>query len=100
MGASIFDRAKHRLLNGQLRPPTQGANARTVQEYEGTVADPAALAARVGKPGTKTEMLANPADGIVDFTILVGPEIKDVHLGLGSAYGGENRIDTVLNGQL
>ena len=46
------------LANGQLRLPSERANARGVEEDERVVADPAALAARIGQLGIDAEMAA------------------------------------------
>src|SRR5580692_8786704 len=80
--AHVLDRGQHGFLNCQSRLPAQRADARAVEQNKGTVANPAAFTAGIRKLGMQTEMLTNPADGVVHLAILVRPEIKDVHFGL------------------
>lgn len=97
MRADVFNCGQHGLLDGQSRTPAQGADARAIEQDEGTVANPAAFAARVRKFWMKTEVFTNPADGVVDLAILVGPEIEDVYFVFRPIDCGKNRIDAILH---
>ena len=45
-------------------------------------------------------MLANPADGVVDLAIFVGPKIEEVHFAVGLFEGGKNGVDAILHLQI
>src|ERR1700733_8934162 len=98
--AHIPDRSQHCLLNRQSRPPAQGSNPRAVEKDKWTIANPPSFASRVRELGAKAEILTNPADRVVDFAILVCPEIEDVNLALRLVDGCENRVDAILHVQV
>src|SRR5271170_178073 len=98
--ADVFDCGQHRLLYRQARTPAQRADTRAVEQDERTVPNPAPFAARIGKFRMKTEMLANPADGVVDLAILVGSEIEDVDFVFRPIDRGKNGVDAILHVQI
>src|SRR5204862_2960918 len=97
VGAQVVERAHDALLDCQLRDPAQAPHARAVQEDEGAVADPAALAAPVGEPRRDAEGPGDPADGVVDCAVLVGAEVEDRGLGLRALDGHDDRVDAVVH---
>ena len=48
----------------------------------------------------QAKLLANPANGVVDVAILVGPEIEDVHLAIRPIEGGKDCADAILHVQI
>src|SRR5690349_16498351 len=58
----VIDRPLHALPDRQLGLPSQRTDLRRIQEDEGTVADPSALAAGVASLRTDAQLLADPAE--------------------------------------
>src|ERR1700736_1409822 len=75
----ILQRANDAFADRQLRTPTQGADVGRIQKDERTVADPAAVAACVSPPRLDAEVIANPAQRIVNTAVLLGTEVGNRH---------------------
>ena len=68
-----------------------------VEQDERAVADPAALAARIGQLRADAEALRNPADRVVDAACFVGAEIEDMDLVVEDADREQHRVDAVVH---
>src|SRR5690606_34823048 len=64
------------------------------------ISDPSAFPTGINQLGRKSQLLGNPADGIVHFDTLVGAEVEDVHLVPRPFQGDKNRVDAILNIQI
>src|SRR5450755_3019312 len=93
----VFERADNAVANRELRRPAEAADAAAVEEDERAVADPSSFPARVRELRRNAEMLADPADGVVHFAVLVGPEVEDVDLVGRAVDGDQHRVDAILD---
>src|ERR1700722_859058 len=98
---SIVDEPSQRPLDPlayrQSRAPSEGPDARRVQEDERIVAGTAAIAAGIIAPGRETETGGDPGNRVIDLAILIGPEIEDIHLVVGMRHRVKNRVQAILN---
>ena len=98
--AYVFDGRQNCLLDAQSGTPAQRADAGAVEQDKRTITHPSTLAAGICDFGMKVQMLANPADGVVDLAVIVGAEIKDVDLAMRLLEGNKNRVDAILYVQI
>src|SRR5262249_12244910 len=76
----ILERADDAVTDREPRRPSDRLHLRRLEEDEGAIADPAAIATRVGELRRDSKMSGDPADGIVYLAVLVGAEVEDVAL--------------------
>src|SRR5262249_17370968 len=92
--------AQDPLADRQLRPPAEGAHLAGVQEDEGAVADPAALAAGVAAPRGDPQLSADPAERVVHRAVLLGAQVEDVHRLPRPVDDAQHGVEAVLHVQV
>src|SRR6188768_1206058 len=97
VGAEVVQRTDHGFADAQRLPPAERLEFRGVEEDERAVADPPARAAGVPALRAQPQALADPAERVIDLTVLVGAEVDDVHRLSGLRNDGEDRVYAVLN---
>ncbi len=65
-----------RMVNCGFHPSAN--NPFRVEENERIIADPSSIPAAVFDPRRHAQRLANPADRLIDLTVSIGAQIKDV----------------------
>src|SRR5208282_4049095 len=86
-----------RFADAQFRPPADSANAARVEKDEWNIADPTAVATRIGEARIKTEPACNPTGGILHLAIFVRAEIEDVDLGVGALDRRQHGLNAIGN---
>ena len=100
IGSQPCQRSDDALSNRRPGLPAQGTNLAGVEVNQRAVSHPTAIAARIFQDRIEVEVLADPANGLIDRTDLIGTEIENIYFGVGAFDGNENAVDAIRDGHI
>src|SRR5205085_1481342 len=100
IGLQVFQCADDACADAELWLPAERAQLCGIKEDKWAIADPAALTARVAPLGADAQMRADPAQRVVNRTILISAQVEDVNRVVGARDHRKNRVDAILHIQV